>query len=108
MVEDALAALAELLRNGAAGEGVVFEVAIRAPDRATLLASWLDELVFRAETEDLVPECVERLRLDEGGLHARVRAHRGRPRHLVKGVTYHGLNLEQVGDGYRASVVRDV
>jgi SHS2 domain-containing protein len=106
--EDALAALAELLRDGPGSELVVFDVAIAAADRATLLARWLDELVFRVETEDLVPETVERLALDAGGLRATVRAQRGRPRHLVKGVTYHRLTFDTVDGGYRATVVLDV
>lgn len=70
--EDALAALAELLRDGAASEPVVFDLAIDAADRGTLLTRWLDELVFRAETEDLVPDDVERLMLDADGLRATV------------------------------------
>jgi len=106
--EDALAALAELLRDGAANELVVFDVAIDAADRATLLAGWLDELVFRAETEDLVPGRVERLMLDADGLRATVQAHRGRPRHVVKGVTYHSLTFDAVDGAYRATVVLDV
>lgn len=106
--QDALAALAELLRDGAGREPVVFDVAISAGDRATLLARWLDELVFRTETEDLVPDRVERLTLDESGLQATVQAHRGRPRHLVKGVTYHRLSFDEVDTGYRATVVLDV
>jgi SHS2 domain-containing protein len=106
--EEALAALAEVLHDGTAPEAVVVDVAVRAPDRATLLAGWLDELTFRAETEDLVPERVERVELAGDGLHARVRAHRGRPRHVVKGVTYHRLSFEHQDDRYRATVVLDV
>ena len=89
----ALAALAELLGEGAAGEPV---------------ASWLDELGYRAETEDLIPEAAERLTIEGGALRARVRARRGRPRHLVKGVTYHRLSLAPAQGGYRATVVLDV
>ena len=106
--EDALTALAELVADGARHGRVSFEVAIEAPDRAALLAAWLDELLFRAETEDLIPERVERLRLDDGVLHATVAAVRGRPRHLVKGVTYHRLSLERVDGRYGATVVLDV
>jgi len=106
--ESALAALAELLRDGASHERVSFDVAIGAADRATLLAGWLDELVFRAETEGLVPDAVERLMLEADGLQATVQAHRGRPRHLVKGVTYHRLSFDEVDGGYRATVVLDV
>ena len=105
---DALAALAELLSGDEAGEPMLFEVSVDGPDPATLLAAWLDELVFRAETGDLVPEGVERLSLGENHLDATVRARRGRPPHLVKGVTYHRLAFEPHGDGYRATVILDV
>ena len=107
--EDALRALAELLGDdGAPAETVSYDVALEGADRATLLAAWLDELVFRAETEGLVPDGLDRLALRDGGLDARVRGHRGRPRHLVKGVTYHRLAFEPAGDGYRATVILDV
>lgn len=107
--EDALAALAELLGDGPrAGDEVVFELTVAAPDRAALLAGWLDELVYRAETEQLVADGVERLALGDGTLRALVRAHRGEPRHVVKGVTYHRLSFEPTDGGYRATVVLDV
>ena len=69
---------------------------------------WLEELVFLAETEDLVPEDVERIELSEHRLVATVRCHRGRPRHLVKGATYHRLAFERAAGGFRATVVLDV
>ena len=76
--------------------------------RPDLLAQWLDELVYRAETEDLVPEDAERIELTERGLLATVRCHHGRPRHLVKGATYHRLAFEPSDGGFRATVVLDV
>jgi len=106
--EEALRALSELVGEGASRERVSFEVAVRAPDRATLLAHWLDELVYRAETEGLVPEGLERLRLTGDGLSAMVRGHRGEPRHLVKGVTYHRLGFDAADGEFRATVVLDV
>ena len=106
--EDALRALAELLRDGRARDRQTVEVALRGTDRATLLADWLDELVFRAETEGLVPDAAQRVDLDEDGLRAEVLAHHGEPRHLVKGVTYHRLSFEPSDGGYRATVVLDV
>lgn len=84
------------------------EVEVSAHDRGALLAAWLDELVFLAETEDLVPEGLERLDLGDERLTATVRAHRGRTRHLVKGVTYHGLRFEAADGQLRAAVVLDV
>jgi SHS2 domain-containing protein len=106
--EESLCAFHELLGDQATGERVLFDVELEAPDRATLLVHWLDELIYRVETEDLVPEHLERLELRSDGLAATVRGHRGEPRHLVKGVTYHRLTFERAADGYRATVVLDV
>jgi SHS2 domain-containing protein len=106
--EDALRAFGELAGDVQAAECVAFDVELEAPDRAALLVRWLDELVFRAETQDLVPDEVERLELGDGRLAATVRASRGAPRHLVKGVTYSGLAFEPEDGGYRATVVLDV
>ena len=106
--EDALRALAELVRDGERPEHVSFEIALDAPDRATLLAAWLDELVYRAEADGLVPDAVEHLALTGDGLTATVRAHRGEPRHLVKGVTYHRLEFDREGDACHACLVLDV
>jgi SHS2 domain-containing protein len=81
---EALRALAAVIGNGRRGEVVSFEVAIGGGESAALLAAWLDELVYRAKTEELMPEEVERVELGEQGLSATVRGHRGHPRHLVK------------------------
>jgi SHS2 domain-containing protein len=106
--EEALRAFGELVGGGPAGERVDFDVELESPDRATLLVWWLDELVFRAETEDLVPAGVVRLELEGDRLAATVQARRGEPRHLVKGVTYSGLAFGAGNHGYHARVVLDV
>jgi SHS2 domain-containing protein len=109
---DAVAALAELLgddhEDAGDGEPVDVDLALSAPDRAALLAAWLDELVFRAERDGLVPQEVTALTLRADGLDARVRARRGAPRPLIKGVTYHRLAFEREGEAVRACVVLDV
>jgi SHS2 domain-containing protein len=105
---DALRALGELLVDDDGGEKVWREVAVDGRERATLLVEWLDELVFLAETEDLVPEDVDRIELSDRGLVGVVRCRRGSPRHLVKGATYHQLAFEPSGRGIRARVVLDV
>jgi SHS2 domain-containing protein len=104
----ALRALAELIGPGAGGKVVTYELVLAGGEPAALLAGWLDELVYRAETEDLVPEEVERFELDEDGVRASVRCRRGSPRHLVKGATYHRLAFESSERGFRARVVLDV
>jgi SHS2 domain-containing protein len=105
---EALHALAELLGDDGHGDHVLHEVAVDGQERAVLLTEWLNELVYLAETEDLVPEKLGRIELSERGLAATVRCHHGHPRHLVKGATYHRLRFERSERGFRASVVLDV
>jgi SHS2 domain-containing protein len=107
--EDALAAFAELTRDPAAGgEPATKTIALEAADQEALLADWLSELVFLAETEDFVPQRIDELVLREQSLEAVVRGRRGHPAPLVKAVTYHGLELREEADGWRASIVLDV
>jgi SHS2 domain-containing protein len=104
---DALAALAELL--GVEGEGTERRtVAVSATDRPALLAAWLEELVFLAESDGFEPVRLESLDLTDGALEATVAGRPGLPPPLVKAVTYHRLAFERTPSGYFASVVLDV
>ena len=105
--EDGFGAMRELL-GGAGSAGRRRDVSIKAPDRAALLAEWLAELAFIAESEGLVPERLESLELGEDGLTAVVIGSEGNPPHLVKAATYHRLALERSENGWRATVVLDV
>jgi SHS2 domain-containing protein len=110
---EAALALGELLaEEDDAGPGAALEwrdVGARAPDRGALLAGWLDELVFLAETEGFVPAAVEDVVLGPGAVRTRVGGRRGSPPHLVKAVTYHRLAFEPApGGGWRAVAVLDV
>lgn len=106
--EQALRAFGELVDEGRAGDPLLYAVEIAAPDLGVLLVRWLEELVFRAETEGLVPEAVERLELTADGLVATLRGRRGDPRHLVKGVSLHRLVFQPTAEGFEAGVVLDV
>lgn len=108
VLADALAALGELL--GADGEPVERRsVRVSAPDRPALLAAWLEELVFLAESQGFEPLALETLELSGNALEATVAGRLGDPPPLVKAVTYHALTFESAGSsGYRASVVLDV
>ena len=107
--EQAFRALVELLDDeGSGGEPLRREVNASAADPPALLAEWLMEVVFLAETEGLVPERLEELELGERDLSARVSGRRGHPPHIVKAVTYHGLALEPIPGGWRARLVLDV
>lgn len=108
---EAFAALAELLAEGAepGGEPVREEVAVDAGDGAALLADWLAELAFLAETRGLVPESLVALTVGDTSLRATVAGRIAHPDHLVKAVTYNELTLEPAPDGgWRGSVVFDV
>ena len=106
VLEDALHAFAELA-GPATGEPQVHELELEAPDPAALLARWLEELVFLAETEGLVPEEAE-IEFRDTGLRATVRGRTGEPRPLVKAVTYHRLAFAHEDGVWRGRVVLDV
>ena len=72
-----------------------------------LLADWIGELAFLAETAGLYPRDAD-LAVDGGSLDATVRGTTGDPPHVVKAVTYHRLSLDQRDDGWHATVVLDV
>jgi SHS2 domain-containing protein len=104
---DALAALAELL--GVAGDiPERRRVVASARDRPALLAAWLEELLFLAESEGFEAERLESLSLTADGLEADVAGRLGEPPPLVKAVTYHRLEFARTESGYRARVVLDV
>jgi SHS2 domain-containing protein len=114
---DALAALGELLagerpcepeERAERGPEVRRHISVEAQDRPALLAAWMEELVFLAETDGFEPVAVETLELRPSSAQATVRGRLGRPPPLVKAITYHGLSFAPSGDGYRATVVLDV
>ena len=108
--EDAVLAVAELLgdEDGEAATPEARLIAVEGGDHARLLASWLEELAFLAETDGFVPERAEQLALAPAGVSARVIGHRGAPPHLIKAVTLHRLAFAPEGDGWHARVVLDV
>jgi SHS2 domain-containing protein len=107
---DATLAFAELLSDDErpAIEAEPRRFGATGRDRAALLAAFLEELIFLAETERFVPSGLEELRLADGALEAVVAGGRGEPPHLVKAVTHHRLAFEPVEGGWRASVLLDV
>jgi SHS2 domain-containing protein len=83
-------------------------VRVSAPDRPALLAAWLEELLFLAESSGFISLRVKQLSLEDQQLTATVAGRLGRPRPLVKAVTYHRLEFEPAEHGYRGRVVFDV
>lgn len=112
---DALDAVSELLRDaddedfaGAAGPRLERTISLTAEDRARLLAAWLGELAFLAETEGLVPDGLSDLRVGNGVLDATVHGYESDPPHLIKAVTYHRLWFAPQRGRWRAHAVLDV
>ena len=110
VLREAVLALRELLgRDGVEdGEQVTLEVDVSAADAPALLAAWIDEIVFLAESEGLVPFRVGRVEAGETEANGSVTFTRTAPRHLVKGITYHDLVLAREGGRWRGRVVLDV
>ena len=90
-----------------------FELTAAAPD--LLLVDWLSELLYAFELQDLLFARAEvRVEQREEGWRLQAVAH-GEPRDdrhpikvLIKAVTYHGLEVAQTPDGWRAQVVFDI
>jgi len=104
----AVAALCELLEPGSPADLEERTVSVRAGDRAALLAAWLEELVYLAESEGFVACSLGEARLSPDALETTVSGRLAEPRPIIKAVTYHRLTFESRGDGYAASVVFDV
>ena len=107
VLADALAALAELLGVTEEG-GERRTVVASATDRPALLAGWLEELLFLSESEGFVATRLDQLELGAEEARATVSGRLADPPPLVKAVTYHRLQFEPLGIGYRARVVLDV
>jgi SHS2 domain-containing protein len=88
------------------------EVTITGSEREYLLFDWLNELLFRWDSEHLLFSRFE-VHVHEDGLKG---AAWGEPldpsRHIlgheVKAITYHGLCVEETSDGWLAEVIVDI
>ena len=119
VLEEALRALAELLGIAASGDvrrsvtatpsgDVRRSVTVTASDRPALLAGWIEELAFLAESEGFVATQLLDLDLAPDRIEATVAGFLDEPPPLVKAVTYHRLAFDRSGDGYVARVILDV
>jgi SHS2 domain-containing protein len=106
LLVEALRAFAEVV-DGGDGEEVERRVEVSANDLPSLLAGWLDELLFLADTERLIPGAA---RIEVEGTAARgvVTGRLGEPRPLVKAVTLHRLRFGPEDGVWRGRVVLDV
>lgn len=96
--------------GGAEGERGPWErIVLEAPDRASLLVDWLNELIGRSEVEQRAFDEIRILALTENRLEAEVRGARPRlPASPLKAATYHGLQLLNTSGRWKAEVMLDV
>jgi SHS2 domain-containing protein len=114
---DAARAFSETItdREALPGDDAV-EISLVADAADLLLVDWLNELLFRFETDGWLPRDVA-AQVSRAGdtwtLSARLAGGRLDPaRHdvrvLVKAVTYHGLQVQELASRWRARIILDI
>ncbi len=116
LFEQAALALASLVCDPATVEpretySVIAEAPGGSPD--ALLVAWLNELLYRMETDGIVLGSFTIAGLTHRYVAARAAGEprdrqRHEPRLDVKAATYHGLSLRRGGEGWEATIVLDV
>lgn len=94
-------------------DGARVEVEVEAIDREELLVAWLEELLYRSATEDLLFHAFEVDSVSENSVRGRATGRSRVPDEElagpeVKGVTRHGLRLEEHGGRWHLRVYLDV
>ena len=90
-----------------------FNPRVSASNTEELLVTWLDELLYRYETERFICKRFVIDDMDDRSLSATVFGEKVDPaRHEIKleikSVTYHQLRVEKTDDGWTAQVIFDV
>ncbi len=78
-----------------------------------LLVAWLDELLYRFYTKEIIYSKFEILELSENRVKAKVfgrpaAANRNRLKLEVKAITYADLKIQKSGGGYQVEIIFDV
>ena len=90
-----------------------FDLQVSASNIEDLLVAWLNELLYRYETERIAFSKFVIDDINDSNLRATVSGEKIAPdRHEIKteikSVTYHQLRVEKIDDGWRAQVIFDV
>lgn len=110
VLEEAARALAELMSTELRpAEGAPVRVEVTAPDRAALVAEWIDELVYRSEVDKKVYAEARVLECDDRRVVAELRGFEPPAiKTAVKAATLHELSVTEGPAGLSARVVLDV
>jgi SHS2 domain-containing protein len=88
---------------------VVRDVEVSGIDSETLLVNWLNELLYLAEVHGEQYSGFDISSISDTHLRARIcGSSDAAGRRIIKAVTFHGLQLRQMPDGWEATVVVDV
>lgn len=85
------------------------DIEVSAIDREALLVQWLNELLFLHETQHETYQGFDISELTDTNLRATVQGARSREiTKLIKAVTFHDLRIQQMPNGWQATLVVDV
>ncbi len=89
------------------------EIEVRGSGHEELFVRWLSELLFFFDAEKLLFSEFEVIELSDQVARIRVGGepfdrHRHPTRNDIKAVTYHGVEIVRVGEGWRARVIFDI
>lgn len=102
-----------MLGDSPTSRSLQIDISLQAENDAELLVVWLNEIIYRFETMDLVPDTLHIERVENGRLQATIHGERFDPgRHLIerqaKAATYHQLLLEESTAGWHARIYIDL
>lgn len=114
LFENAAFAMFDIIADleGMAGE-IVQNFELDAPSREELLVAWLDELLYKFCTKEII---FFKFQVDELGDNAMAAKAFGRPvgenrnrlKTEIKAVTYHDLAIKKTAEGYEVEIIFDV
>jgi len=89
------------------------KIEAEAGNREELLVAWLDELLYRATTKDMIYSRFVIDEISETKVSARVfgksaSSNRNRLKTEIKAITYSELNIKKIGSTYQAEIIFDV
>jgi SHS2 domain-containing protein len=95
------------------GRDLQHKVRLEAGDNTELLVTWLNEIIYRFDTMNLVPDSFQIDRVGGGGLQATIHGEvydpgKHRIERQAKAATYHRLLLEKCSTGWHARVYIDL
>lgn len=108
VLAEAATAFGDLYADAPRLEEVEVTVRAQADELPALLAEWLGELAYLAETDGFIPERAVTVDLTGNSVEALLAGHLSKPQSLVKGVTYHRLEMAAADGVWRARAVLDV